>query len=417
MVKRALVTRSSFSLTILFLIIEFFDELHYGIESAALPGIRDNLLISYAQIGVLLGLPKVISTIIEPVIMLLGDTRLRKPLIVSGGLVIAAASFMIAGAQSFWVLLLAFILFFPASGAFVTLSQATLMDHNPGRQAQMMARWTAAGSLGNLIGPLLVAASFALGFGWRWLFWGLGVMAIGLALSVTPHSIKLLKSSSNPSEYNPSAPPQSTGKDDDRWDDFKNLLPNLWQALRQPRLLRWLGLLEFSDLLLDVFIGYAALYFADVAGLNTAQVGIMIGALMFTSLLGDLVSIPLLERIPGRRLVRITSGILFILYPLWLLLPWLGAKIGLALTIRFLTLGWYPVLQGEAYATIPERSGTVMAINSLAGIIGGVLVWSIGWGAEQFGLQTAMWLLWLGAITLVLFVPKPEILSTISSAN
>ena len=63
---------------------------------------------------------------------------------------------------------------FPASGAFVSLSQATLMDLNPGREPQMMARWTVSGSLANLIGPLILAGGFALGFGWRWAYFGTG---------------------------------------------------------------------------------------------------------------------------------------------------------------------------------------------------------------------------------------------------
>ena len=52
------------------------------------------------------------------------------------------------------------------------------MDQNPGRQAQMMARWTAAGSLGNLLGPLLLAGGFALGWGWRWAYAGLAGLAL-----------------------------------------------------------------------------------------------------------------------------------------------------------------------------------------------------------------------------------------------
>ncbi len=162
--------QGAFRLATLFLFIEFFDELHYGIQTAALPALRADLGLSYAQVGLLLGLPGVINALIEPVIMLLGDTRCRKWLVVGGGLAICLALLMLAGAQSFTVALLAFVIAFPASGAFVTLSQATLMDLNPGRQAQMMARWTAAGSLGNLIGPLLLAGGFALGWGWRWAY-------------------------------------------------------------------------------------------------------------------------------------------------------------------------------------------------------------------------------------------------------
>jgi FSR family fosmidomycin resistance protein-like MFS transporter len=186
MFKRTLTktTWSELSLTLLFLLIEFFDELNFAIEGAVLPVMRVELALSYAQVGLLLGLPDVVSTLIEPVIMLLGDTNLRKRLIVAGGLGIAIAMFLIATAAGFPALLLAMVISFPASGAFVTLSQATLMDLNRGREPQMMARWTVVGSFGNLIGPLFVAAGFALAFGWRWVFAVLAVLALLLTLSV-----------------------------------------------------------------------------------------------------------------------------------------------------------------------------------------------------------------------------------------
>ena len=151
-------TWSGLSLTLLFLLIEFFDELNYAIEGAVLPVMRVELAFSYAQVGLLLGLPHVVSMLIEPVIMLLGDTNLRKRLIIAGGLGIAVAMFLIATAASFPALLLAMVISFPASGAFVSLSQATLVDFNRGREPQMMARWSVAGSLGNVIDPLFVAA-------------------------------------------------------------------------------------------------------------------------------------------------------------------------------------------------------------------------------------------------------------------
>jgi FSR family fosmidomycin resistance protein-like MFS transporter len=169
------------SLALVFLLIEFFDELHYGVEGAAPPALQVELALSYAQVGLLLGLPHVVSTLVEPAFLLLGDTPLRRRLVIGGGLAVALALVMTASAGSFPILLAAAILSFPASGAFVTLAQATLMDVYPGREAHWMARWTVAGSLGNLAGPLLVAAGFALGLGWRWAFAALAGLALALA--------------------------------------------------------------------------------------------------------------------------------------------------------------------------------------------------------------------------------------------
>jgi FSR family fosmidomycin resistance protein-like MFS transporter len=180
---------------------------------------------------------------------------------------------------------------------------------------------------------------------------------------------------------------------------LRQALGNLW-------LLRWILLLQLSDLLLDIFFGYIPLYLADVIGLENAGVAVWMGVFMFTSLAADLLAIPLLERFPGRRLVRASALAAALLYPALLLVPWPAAKLGLLVVLSFATLGWYPVLQGEAYAAAPGRSGTVMAVNSLAGLLGGAFAWAVGWVAGQAGLPAAMWLLLLGPLGLLLGVPR-----------
>jgi len=138
----------------------------------------------------------------------------------------------------------------------------------------------------------------------------------------------------------------------------------------------------------------------------------MLSLCMIASLASDIVLIPLLERVPGRKVVRLSSAAAAVLYPLWLLTPGLWAKILLILVIKFTTLGWYSVLQGEVYASAPGRSGTVAAIMSLSGILGAIFPWLIGWSAGRLGLASAMWILLLGPICLILFVPLPVRSST-----
>jgi FSR family fosmidomycin resistance protein-like MFS transporter len=194
----------------------------------------------------------------------------------------------------------------------------------------------------------------------------------------------------------------------------KKLLAGFWEAMRNPILMRWLILLQFSDLLLDVLAGYLPLYFTDVTGMSIAQASLMMSVLMLAGLISNIVLIPMLDRFPGRNLVRISAGVTGVLYAAWLLAPWVWAKIGLIILIKLVTLGWYEVLQGEAFATIPGRSGTVMATNSIMGLLGGGISFFIGWAAAQVGLPAAMWLLLAGPICLVLFVPKPIPLDTAS---
>jgi FSR family fosmidomycin resistance protein-like MFS transporter len=176
--------------------------------------------------------------------------------------------------------------------------------------------------------------------------------------------------------------------------------------------MRWMFLLQFSDLLLDVLTGYLPLYFTDVTGLTVAQASLMMSVLMLASLVSNIVLIPMLEHYPGRKLVRISAGITGLMYAAWLLAPWLWVKIGLIILIKLVTLGWYEVLQGEAFAAAPGRSGTVMAISSVIGVLGGGISFLIGWVSTA--VTAAMWILLIGPISLVLFVPrhKPAIHAT-----
>jgi FSR family fosmidomycin resistance protein-like MFS transporter len=50
----------------------------------------------------------------------------------------------------------------------------------------------------------------------------------------------------------------------------------------------------------------------------------------------------------------------------------------------------------------------MLALAAIAGFLGGLFPWLIGGLAARFGLQAAMWILLLGPVSLVLFVPKPH---------
>jgi FSR family fosmidomycin resistance protein-like MFS transporter len=384
------ILRGISSITFLFLLIEFFDELNYSVGNAALPALRTDLGLTYVQLGLLLGVPGIINTFIEPVLMLLGDTRFRKQIMLGGGVAIAISLIAIATTQSFTLALVGFVIAFPASGAFVSLSQATLMDLNPTRGPQMMARWTLSGSLANLIGPLILAAGFAFRLGWRWAYLGLAAMCLILV------GITWLRHIPINHALSASPPAERLGI---------SLLRGLWESLRNRKLMRWMILLPISDLLLDVLTGYLALYFTDVIGLTMAQASLMISVLMGAGLVSNIVLIPLLERFPGRTLVRLSAAVTGVLYTAWLLAPWLWAKIVLIVLVKLAMLGWYEVLQGEAFGQAPGRSGTVMAINSLIGLLAGGVAFLIGWVAAQSGLQVALWILLAAPISLVLFVP------------
>ena len=147
---------------------ELVNELAGGVKSAALPLIRRDLGLSYGQIGLLESAPLLLGSIMElPLGILAGHGRRRRRAVLLGGVLFTLTLIGAAAARSFVGLLVAFVLFFPASGAFVSLTQSGLMDADPGRREQHMARWELAGSAGSLAGPVLVIAVLAAGGGWR----------------------------------------------------------------------------------------------------------------------------------------------------------------------------------------------------------------------------------------------------------
>jgi MFS family permease len=167
----------------IFLLIEFLDELVFGVQDAAWPLIRTDLHLTYVQIGILLSLPGLIANLIEPFLFILGDVWRRRIIILGGGIFFTLALALIALSHDFVLLIFALLLFNPSSGAFVSLSQGTLMDVEPTRHEPNMARWTFAGSLGVFLGPLLLGGAIALGFGWRHAFWALAAFSTLILLA------------------------------------------------------------------------------------------------------------------------------------------------------------------------------------------------------------------------------------------
>jgi MFS transporter, FSR family, fosmidomycin resistance protein len=374
------------------LVIEFLDELVFGVRETAWPLIRNDLNLSYTQIGLALSLPAIFGNVIETFLGILGDTWRRRVLILGGGVVFALAVLWVGLSQNYVVLLLAMCVLSPASGAFVSLSQASLMDSEPQRHEQNMARWTFAGSVGVVAGPLFLAAFITLRLGWRGLFIGLAIFSavlVALAWSRIPRIVM-----------------PATQEGDAGVVSFCEGARRAFQALRRGEVLRWLVLLEFSDLMLDVLYGYLALYLVDVNGLSPEQASLGVAVWTGVGLLGDFLIIPLLERVRGLDYLRVSVLMELILFPAFLLVPNMLVKLVILGLLGFFNSGWYSVLQGKLYSAMPGQSGTVMTLGNLVGWVGKLIPLGIGLAAQKFGLGTAMWLLILGPIVLMLGLPK-----------
>jgi FSR family fosmidomycin resistance protein-like MFS transporter len=370
--------------------VELLDELVFGVWTAAWPLIRADLHLSYAQVGLLLSLPTLLGNLVEPVLGVLGDAGKRGRLVRCGGAVFAVAVLGVALSPGFAPLLLALALLSPASGAFVGLSQATLMDLDARRHEVNMARWALAGSVGVVAGPLVLGLAAATGAGWRAAF---AACAAATAL-LLPLVRRMPHGPASRRRRRPVGLVLRKGARD------------VARALRRRAVVRWLVLLEVTDLMLDGLHGFLALYLVDVAGMSGPAAGVAIAAWTGVGLLGDALLIPLLRRVDGLRYLRASAAAVLLLYPTFLLAPGTTPKLVLLAALGLLNAGWYAIPQGRLYSAMPGRSATVMTLGNVAGLVGGLLPLGLGLVAERHGLSTALWLILAAPAALLVGLPS-----------
>ncbi|HVN15399.1 MAG TPA: MFS transporter [Anaerolineales bacterium] len=381
----------------IFLLIEFVDELVFGVVETAWPLVRSDLHLSYTEIGLLLSLPGIIAAFIEPFIGILGDVWKRRLLILGGGIFFIISLALTALSHSFLPLLISFVLFYPASGAFVSLSQATLMDSDTSRHEQNMARWTSAGSLGNVLGPLLLGAFVYFGLGWRGTYAFLASFSTFCLLA----AIRLMPRDKILTSHLPSFSSVFEG------------FHSAFAALKRGEVWRWLILLEFSDLMLDVLLSYLALYFVDVALVSETQAGIAVTIWLVLGMLTDFLFIPIIDRqLDSVKYLRITAVFEIIAFSVFLLIPGFIPKLVAIVFVNILNTGWYPILQGRLYSALPGQSASVMTLGSVTAPLAKLMPFLIGWLADQFGLGAAIWLLLLGPLALIIGLPRHLTLDT-----
>lgn len=366
------------------LLIEFTDELLFGVREAAWPLIRDDLRLSYTEVGLLLTVPSLVGNLVEPSFGILAHAGRGRALILGGGLLFVAATLLSGLSTSFILLLASSVLLNPASGAFVSLSQAALMDAEPERRERNMALWTLAGSIGTCIGPVAVVAAIGLQLSWRWLFIalaGLAALALAFAWRLPSHTLH-------------------TREPDDETNALAAGLREILSALRRREVVRWLVLLLFGDFTWDVLRGYLALYFVDVVGVYEGRAAWALIIWSLAGLPGDALLIPLLSRFDALKCLRFSTSVVLLLFPALLLVEGFALKVFVLGLLGFANAGWYAILQARLYAEMHARSGIALTLNNLFGLVGCLVPLALGAFAERFGLASMMWLLAIGPLVM-----------------
>ncbi|HEX9331872.1 MAG TPA: hypothetical protein VF896_08305, partial [Anaerolineales bacterium] len=86
---------------IFYLLIEFLDELVFGVGEAAWPLIRNDLGLNYVQIGLALSLPGFLANFIEPFLFAISDVWKRRAVILLGGIFFTIALLLTGVSRTF----------------------------------------------------------------------------------------------------------------------------------------------------------------------------------------------------------------------------------------------------------------------------------------------------------------------------
>ena len=320
---------------------------------------------------------------------LLADSPRRTCIVVGGGVFFTLSLVAIALTPTFALLLAAFAVLYPASGAFVALSQADLMDAAPARREQNMARWTLAGSIGALAGPALLGVVLFAGASWRAAY---AVCAVGAAAALVSRWLA----------------PAPAHRHDATVAGFRASVVAALRSLARREVLTGLALLEVSDLMLDVLTGYLALFFVDVLHQPVWFGAVVVAVRVASNLAGDVVSVNVLGRVAGAPYVRATAIAAAFAYAAVLAVPNVFAKLALIAILSLLTAGWYPVLQARVYHALPGQSGALLAIGNVFRIVTTPVALVIGLVATRFGLGAALWMLIVSPVAIALLVRRPR---------
>jgi Na+/melibiose symporter-like transporter len=224
--------------------------------------------------------------------------------------------------------------------------------------------------VGGLLAPAVAAVAFALGLGWRPLFWVAGGAAMAWALFLLGQSF-------------PSRAADSGEMDRTPWSAAL-------AAARDPAVLRPLALLALGSLLADNVWLFCALYFRDVLGVSAAAASAALAVLVAGVLGGRLLLMVAASRCPARRLLRLATWASLLAYGGWLLAPGLALQYGLTAVLGVTFAAYYPLLKAEAIAARPDRSGTVSGLVSLAGATEAAGPLLLGLLAAAVGLDWAL---------------------------
>jgi predicted MFS family arabinose efflux permease len=310
----------------------------------------------------------VLAVLVEPPLLAAAHGRRARSFRTAGLALMALSTLAAALAPSYGVLLAALTIYGPASGLGTSLAEAALVSAQSGRTETVLARWSLAGALGDLVAPAALAASVALGLGWRG-----ALIAAGLLAAVEA----VLAAGA------PGAAPDRDGAD-------ASLRDALRAAASSPQLAGWSLAAALCGLMDEVLVAFGALWLSGHVGADATQRAAILGAWVAGSIAGAALLARVAARVRPSTLLAASGAGCAVAYAAWLSATgWIASGIALGVAGAF-AAAHHPLLRARAFETLPERPHVVLAAGSLFGTVELVLPLLVGLVADRGGVLAAM---------------------------
>jgi predicted MFS family arabinose efflux permease len=361
--------------------VAFTDELATGVVPSGAPELLGTFGLTPAQAaGWTLFAFQALALVVEPPLLAIAHGRRERPLRTAGLALMAVATCAAGLAPSFGVLLAALALYGPASGLGTSLAESALVSRHAGPTEAVLARWSLVGLAGDLLAPAALAASVALGLGWRGALLGVGALAAAQAVAAARAPVAA------PATRGAAEPP---------------LRDSLRAAISSRPLLWWSLAAVVCGLMDEVLVAFGALWLSERMGLDATQRAAILTAWVVGAMAGAVVLERLAARLHPSTLLAASGLGSAAAYAAWLLASsWLTSAIALGVAGLF-AAAHYPLLRARAFAAVPDRPHVVLAAGSLFGTLDLALPLLVGVVADGAGLLAALLVLLAQPIVVV----------------
>ena len=359
--------RAPYGLVAALVLVRFADEWAAFLPAGSLEPIRGELGLSYAQAASLLvALPA--GGLLGNVFVVAADYVSRRLLASLGALAYGLALIAFGCAHSLPVLLAAAFLWGAASDAFIHGCEVALVDLAGEDLPRALARMNGWAAIGDLLGPLTLAAGALAGFGWRGAFLCLGALMLGYAAWIASQRLP---------------PPHPR-------EHLAHPFASLLSLLTDRRVIFLAVVLGLFGLLDEPLAGFMIAYLERVRGLGPE----LATAPVMAILIGGIGGYGAYERLTGGRQPRTVivacAAVMAASLPAALFLPVLALQVIAALAFGAAASVFYTTLESMTLALRPGQAGATSAVVSSVGMIGIGFPALVGLAADAWGLGPAV---------------------------